>query len=420
VTVVAAAAAQTPVGQARPTLGPSVFTVFERAFAAHGVAADKHIAFINEAFFDPQVHVIHRRTQERLGSLPEPEGGFGTPLYIRLRNTQPNGPSGTRGEVVMLDTPPGLGVPAASYIHVFEYKYTPLTGFTAQLTETHALPFNTNPPDQPPNGIIFPSSFDFLPDGKIVVMDLFSMWLSHGSMEDWHMAWTSFDFGLEPYCSTVIAPNGQEVPGFYVSTRDANWQKVRLPYQLAVPFPVPVLPPFKGIAYIPLIDKVAMIRVQTPGGIFTVDRATLVNDSIPPFLKPYGVLVQPEIGLSDLSGDIACDTYHPDSEWLYWQRTASESGQNTCPGAHPNSEKFSPIYRVNVLTGEIQLVAESWLLYDFPTVLNVMAPLGRNDPFTYLVSSNVLEPRVAGLNALVSETHLVPPTIVPMVLVGAD
>jgi hypothetical protein len=416
------AAAQTPVGQASPVIGPGLFTIFERAFSAHGVAADKRVAFINEGFFEPQVHVIHRLTRASLGSLPEPAGGLSWPFFVRLRNTQPIGLLGSRGELVLLNSPPpeAFGTPAPSFIHVYEYEYTPLAGFSADLVSTHALPVNLTPPSLPPNGIIFPSSFDFLPSGEVVVIDLFSIWVGSPSLNDWRMGWTSFDFGIEPYCSTVIAPNGDEVPGFYLAVRDENWHKVRLPYQLAVPFPEPGLPAFKGITYIDLTDQIAILRVQTPGGIFTIDRALLLDETIPPFAKPYSILVAPEIGLSDLSGDVAYDHYHPDSEWVYWQRTPSESGQNQCAGAHPYSEKWSPIYRISVLTGEIELVAESWLLYDFPTVLSPIQPLGgSNDPFTYLVSSNVLETRVAGLNALAEQTNLIPPTIVPMVLVGA-
>src|SRR5262249_36906021 len=107
----------------------------------------------------------------------------------------------------------------------------------------------------------------------------------------------------------------------------------------------------------------------------------------PPYAKPYSTLVAPEIGLSDLSGHVTYDHYHPNSEWVYWQRTASESGENQCAGAHPYSEKWAPIYRVNIFTHQIELVAESWLLYDFPTVLSPIEPLlGKFDPFTYLVS----------------------------------
>jgi hypothetical protein len=205
-----------------------------------------------------------------------------------------------------------------------------------------------------------------------------------------------------------------------MAVRDENWHKVRLPYQLRVPFPEPVLPPFKGITYIDLIDKVAILRVQTPGGIFTVDRSVLLDQNVPPYAKPYSVLVAPEIGLSDLSGDVAYDHYHPKSEWVYWQRTASEPGENQCVGAHPYSEKNSPIYRVNVRTHKIELVAESWLFYDFPTVLSAIEPLGGSDnPLTFLVSSNVLETRVAGTNVLAETTNLIAPTIVPIVLVGS-
>src|SRR5262249_18387493 len=154
------------------------------------------------------------------------------------------------------------------------------------------------------------------------------------------------------------------------------------------------LPAFKGITYVDPLDQGAIIRVQTPGGIFTVDRAVLLDDRIPPYAKPYSPLGAPAIGLSDLSGDVTYDPYHPNSEWVNWQRTASESGEKQCAGAHPFSEKWAPIYRVNIFTHQIELVAESWLLYDFPTVLSPIEPLfGKFDPFTYLVSSNVLEDR---------------------------
>ncbi len=411
------AAAQTPVGEATAVQGPSVFASFERAFSVHGVAADRRVAFVSEGFFEPQVHVLNRRTKESLGSLPEPEDGFGWPFFMRLRNVEEYR-GGTQGELVLLDSPPSesFGVPMPSFLHIYAYQYHPSTGFEAELLESHALPVNTNPPNLPPNGITFPSSFDFLPGGEMVVIDLFSLWVSDESLEDFHMAWTSPDFGLEGYCSTVTY-HGEEVPGFYMAVRDENGDKVRLPYQLRVPFPEPVMPAFKGVTYVGLTDEIAIIRVQTPGGIFTVDRATLLDDTIPPAEKPYGTLVAPEIGLSDLSGDLVYDHYHPNSEWVYWQRTPSESGQSACEGAHPHAEKWSPIYRVSVLTGEIELVSENWELYDFPTVLSVIEPLGKGSPFTHLVSSNVAETRAMIPNALADETNLVGPTIVPIVKV---
>jgi hypothetical protein len=378
-----AAWAQTPVGEADNVLGPGIFTLFERAFSAHGVAADKRVAFINEGFFEPQVHVLERLTRRALGSLPEPAGGFGWPFYIRVRNVEDLGLLGSRGQVVLLDSPPPemFGIPSPSYVHVYAYEYHPLNGFQAELLETHALPVNTNPPWLPANGLIFPSSFEFLPDGIVAIIDLFSIWIADASLSNWHMAWTSPDFGLTPLCSTVTH-EGEEVPGFYLAVRDENWNKVRLPYQLRVQFPEPVLPAFKGITYIHLTDQVAIVRVQTSGGIFTIDRTTLVDDSLPPEAKPYSTLVAPEIGLSDLSGDLVYDHYHPDSKWVYWQRTPSESGQSQCEGAHPHAEKWSPIYRVNVLSGEIELVSENWILYDFPTVLSVIEPLGHDNPYT--------------------------------------
>ena len=45
----ASAGAQTAVGQAEPVLGPQVLASFERAFAAHGVAADARLLFVAEA-----------------------------------------------------------------------------------------------------------------------------------------------------------------------------------------------------------------------------------------------------------------------------------------------------------------------------------------------------------------------------------
>src|SRR5690606_7432175 len=137
---------------------------------------------------------------------------FEWPFYLRLRNVE-RVKGGTKGELFMLDSPrtEDFGVPSPSYLHIYEYEYSPKTGFAAVLRESHALPVNTSAQDEPPNGIIFPSSFDFLPNGAMVVVDLFSLWVTDGSLSDWRMGWTSPDFGLEPYCSTVTH-NGEEVP----------------------------------------------------------------------------------------------------------------------------------------------------------------------------------------------------------------
>lgn len=414
-----AAPAHTPVTNAQGVLGPTIFKTYEEPFAAHGVAGDDQIAFIVEAQFNPQVHVLHRLTRISLGSLPKPSGGHGLPVYIRTRNQSSYGLIGTQGEVVLLDGPPMhlMGM-APSYLHVYKYKWHPLLGFDAKLKSSHALPLNTNPPDEAPNGFVFAGSFALLPGGDIVVTDFFGLWAADADFTNWRPAFMSPDFGPSPYCSTVTH-NGEEVPGFYLAVRDENWNKVRLPYQLRVPAPEPFLPAFKGVTYVDLTDQVVFNRLGTPGGIFALDRTVLLDATTPPFLKEPSVVVGPEIGLTDLAGDVAYDNYHPDSEWVYWQRTPSESGQNTCEGAHPHSEKWSPIYRASILTGEVELVSESWILYDFPTVLSALPPSPLLPGFSYLVTSNVLETRIVETNALVDETTLVPPTIVPFVLVDA-
>src|SRR5262249_57238463 len=116
-------------------IGPGIFTAFQRAFSAHGVAADRWVEFVSEGFFEPQVHVLNRLTQQSLGSLPAPPQSFHWPFYLRLRNVQNVGSFGTPGELGALNSPSSkdFGLPVPSYIHVYQYEYTPATGFHATL-----------------------------------------------------------------------------------------------------------------------------------------------------------------------------------------------------------------------------------------------------------------------------------------------
>ncbi len=409
--------AQTEVGQARPVLGPMVMKSFDETFFTHGFAADALVLFVVEAGFVPQVRVLNRLTMREIGSLPQPAGGMQTPLNIRIRNVRQLSPTESQGELIVLDsfTPDATGK-QTSFLYEYSYRFSLLGGFSATLSALHPLPMNSSPANVLPNGLVYPLSFDLLPGGDVVVVDMVALWVSDDSLENWRMALVSPNFNMGPYCTTV-AIDGLEVPGEWMSVRDENYRKAVVPYQWRGP--APLLPGLKGVTYVPPVDRIVFVKTATPGGIFWIHRDSLLDATVPPFAKPFEALVAPELGLSDLAGDVAFDVYHPNSEWVYWQRTASEPGQNHCENAHPLSEKFFPIYRVNIRTAEVQFVAESWMLYDFSSVLNVLPPPFPNSPFTMLVSSNVQEERLAVTNALRDDYWLVTPTLVPVVFVDS-
>jgi hypothetical protein len=151
-----------------------------------------------------------------------------------------------------------------------------------------------------------------------------------------------------------------------------------------------------GAAYVAKTDEVCVERAASPGGIWCIDRATLLDLTTPPFAKSKRVVVPPTAGVSDAGHGIAADRWHAASAWLYWAR----SYDNT-------------IRRVNVQTLQVQTVVSSVQLFDFPTGLDALPPLVAGSPLTHLGIAMGMEEDNGLLNvALGGVDDFVAPTVI--------
>lgn len=121
------------------------------------------------------------------------------PLAATILWYESHGVASTRGQLLMLDAfMPDLAGRIPAYLHKYEYSYSPTQGFAAWIVESHQRPTNTNPPDQIPSGIAFPTNFTVLPDESAVIQDMFSLWVSDASLEGWRIGVISPEFGETP------------------------------------------------------------------------------------------------------------------------------------------------------------------------------------------------------------------------------
>jgi hypothetical protein len=166
-------------------------------------------------------------------------------------------------------------------------------------------------------------------------------------------------------------------------------------------------PGIHSMAYAALTDEQCVVRTAPPGGIFCIARRTLVDASLAPNAKTGAkrAVVPPTVGLSDATDGLAYDHYQPTSPWVYWARAAAQlqfGGVNN-------------LRRVNLLTGEQQVVASSNTVYDWTSNLAVLPPVSTL-PGTTIVSTMGQEENNPDVNVLLGGVPVyVAPTLVPLV-----
>jgi hypothetical protein len=289
----------------------------------------------------------------------------------------------------------------------YGYTYTKRVGFSHHTLDVGYLPVLSSPPDVLPNGLALPENFDFVTtsDGvkHIVIADAIVGTIWSAAMDNpnqWHMQLVAQELGQTPM-TRLCEYNGEMIVGFCGYARGPDWTIER--YLQAMWQPIPGVDlsagPF-GITYVGLTGKIAVNNAGT-GAIYQIDADLLLDSTLPPFtdFKPLETLVSPIPGVSDFQGSLVWDRWHPNTQWLYWQRIISTE-----------EEKYFPIYRVNVFTGEVQFIAESVMLFDHPSMISVLPTRGA--PFTSLVTSNTQERNMAFTNRLLTESRLVGPSVV--------
>jgi hypothetical protein len=402
-----AAAAPADASPSAPTvvIGPSASTEYAEAFPVHGIGGDERLIFALQPTdvpgHDRGVWVSHRDSGAHLGAVTPPPGGWGAALAIKIVDYRNIGGSGSEGSFLLLDgfAPKDAGT-RPGIVYAYDYRYTAHEGLSTTLTGVHPLPMFTGFDGQGmPTGPIYPISLVQVPDGRVVVIDfiLGSIWVSGGTLDDWTLAMIDPRFEVGALASPIVgvgrAPGG--------GTRPYTFATVALPPF----FPFPILPGIHGVAYCNPTDEIAVLRTATPGGIYGIPAGVLLDDSVSPAAKSASVreIAAPQPGVTDLSVGLDYDRFHPQTPWLYWQRSVANA-----------AEGYNTVYRVNILDGAIEKLTESVKYYDWTNEISVL-PSHMGPFFTVLTNANMQEENVPESNALLNGVGtLVGPTVIPV------
>ena len=399
-----------PVETPTPPEGPAVYVAGEisEGVGVHGVGGDTRLLFnvqpAHAGGHEPQVIVASRETGDKIGSVAPPPDGWKTPLSIYIEHFEADG-DGVKGTFLLSDAggSPALAGLLTTRLYRYDYAYHPSSGLETTWRETHALPKPSGPPDPavPPTGIAYLGGFAEMPDGSVVATDtLFgTIWASGPDLEGWTlvMADADFAFGTSgPVKGIGRAPGG--------GTRS---------YDMQVPGPsadAGYYPGIHSITYAELTDEVCTLRTASPGGIWCIDRSTLLDGTIAPPDKAAmkRVVVPPTPGLSDLTDGIVFDRYRPDSTWLYWQRSIADEvggGSNT-------------MRRVSLVSGAVEEVASSNEVFDFANNIAALPPIGDGGNTTIFVSMGQEENNPDVNVLLEGEEAFVSPTLMTIVEVA--
>jgi sugar lactone lactonase YvrE len=389
-------------GQPPVVLGPSAAVTFPSGFGIHGVGGDEVLLFGVQPSPGAQeptgVHVASRLSGQVLAEVTPPPSGWQTPLAIKITDFQRQGQR-TQGTFLLLDAgvPPEQAGTRPAVVYRYDYSFSPQEGYRDHRLETHVLPLAGPPGPGLPTGIVFPESLGLLPGGNVAVTDTLggAIWVAGPSLEDWHLA--LIDPRLAPGFGAPEIDGIGRAPG-------GGTQSYRLLLPTPPGAPGPAAPGVHSIAYAAVTDEVYFNRTATPGGIYGIPRSVLLDTTTPPFAKgdAMRVLVPPAAGLSDLTDGLDYDRFHPTTPWLYWQRAPSDA----------IGGGFNTLRRVNLFTGEVQVVAQSNTLFDFTNEISALPGLG-DSPFTSIASAMGQEENNPDINVLLGgvSTYVAPTLI---------
>ena len=381
-------------------IGPYAAATFPDAFPFHGCGGDHVLLFGVQIAATPEsesgIQVALRSHGAPIGRVTPPPVGWKVPLSLELYDFSHDGQH-TRGSFIVLDAgaEPAEAGTAPSYIHQYDYSYSPDGGLVTVCRSTHQLPLSGPPGPGLPTGLLLPAGLTRLPGGGVAVTDtgLAAIWVAGPSLDDWRLAMIdprfAPGFGVADLSGVGRAPGG--------GTR---------PYLMRLPSLSPggptIAPGIHSITYAAATDEVIPIVTTPPGGIYAINRNALLDNTVPPFAKGDALraVVPPQAGLSDLTDGVIYDRFHPATPWVYWQRAVSDAA-----GGGANIMR-----RAHLFTGQIQEVARSNEIYDWTSNLSVL-PLEGNEPFTVVLSAMGQEENNAEVNVLLSTPQYVAPSL---------
>jgi hypothetical protein len=336
---------------------------FAQAFAArdalpHGIAGDHRVVFVTEpgvgvAPHGARVVALDRRTGREIATLPAPAGGFRLPFALRVPRP---------GHLVVLDD---AGFPPQGPPAVYDYAYRVRHG-QVQAALTRTVSFAGLP-------LAFAEDLEVLPGGEYVVSEsvIGGLWLvgRDGTVRP----------GLVPSGSAPLAKLG---PCQFPSTG---------PFRVG---DLPFSPPggfAPGVGSLAVRGGALYFGSSCEGGINKLKLRVLMDSSTPPEERAATIkTVVPRAGDLDTLHGIAFA-----GRWLY------------------AGDPFRlQLIRVDVRTGERQVVSDDARLFNFPVALD---RIGRE---LYVASDQ--EYRWTVVNSAISADDFRPPFVLSRVNLRAE
>ena len=316
------------------------YTTLDLPFPA-GVAAGRNIVFVGSPF-ESRVVALSRSSGRPLGELPSPPNGFVLPFILkhvgehRLAVLDPGGfPS------------PIPFVPASPTIYEYDYGFSPGSGFSATLVRSISFASVQ---------VGFAENILRLEDGRYLLTDaiLGSIWIAEvdGTIRPGIVPRTfASQDAIQQlhFCSTMPLIEVGGVPFLFSGS---------------------TLP---GVSPIAARNGTVYFHSSCGGGLFSVPLASL-SDGRASYQRADDIrLVSPKpsnVEVEELL-DASFDPYSPSDHFLY----AADALQLR-------------LIRINVRTGQRQVVADDQRLFDFPSSLGFLQPLSGFAPRELLVVSN--------------------------------
>jgi hypothetical protein len=353
---------------ANPVSVARAYLPLDLAFPA-GVAAGRDVVFVGSPF-EGRVAAYSRLRKTYIGGLPPPPSGFALPFIMKSVGDD---------RVAVLDAggfpSPKPFVPSTPTIYEYSYKYRPASGFTAELVRTLSATGAT---------IGFSENAIKLDDGRYLINDavLGSIWIveTDGTVKP----------GLVP---KTFEPQ-DAIPQTYFCDTMPLIQVGGIPFL----FTDSTVPGITGMA---AREGILYFSASCAGAVYSIPLASLSDDREPweraadirlVSPKPEGVAVEELL-------DITFNPFAPHDPYVY----AADALQLR-------------VIRINVETGERQVVSDDPHLLNFPSSLSFAPPLGPSGPTPLFAVSNQ-QHRTPLLNDAITEDMLQPPFLLTEITV---
>jgi len=441
--------------------GPIEILKINKPIINHGFAWDGVLQFVAQTVAPPDipqnfgVDVYLAATGEKIGEVPPPDRGWNRPFSVKVTadSVDRSGRFNVSGHLVVFDSLIPLEVgqePRPAMLIEYNYDYNRLDGLQVTKLAEHALPADdpTTPIGIDPNtgavtgleGMVYPTEWATdTTTGRTVMADCFlsGLWVSDENMENWQLAYmTQFNapFGVKTWPEDVTIdhdndPSTPEETGMWATFPDPSWDGSEIVMAYAYP-PMPAghfAPGLHGVEYIPPLNSFAFNSPAPTSPFGKMSTAVLYDMSTPPYAKQYEELIPAIPGITDWTGTLHWDEWKPDTPYVYWLRAL---GKTSWPNMHPNNSELPPSwYRVNIYTGEIELLTSDPMLnvpsHFYPGPCSVK---GMDKLFTCFTAINVYQAFLPEANKFLMppftsepDWHLIPQEMpFPMYMFGEN